>query len=234
MLLKRRTVYLSRENTRAEAEKWCKENAADTGSALHQIFPEIKTPVLNLESAFPQEFSYAHEKVKNTPYKMGGQGNIILLYNLCEHITAKYVIETGVAYGWSSLSILLSLAKRPGTSLTSTDMPYAKMGNEDYVGIVVPPELKSHWTLLRESDVSGLPKALKNQPYLDLVHYDSDKSYLGRMTSYPALYDKLRTGGVFISDDINDNLAFKHFCEQHQKRPVITQFENKYVGIFIK
>jgi predicted O-methyltransferase YrrM len=234
MLLKRRTVYAAKENTRTEAEKWCQQNASDTRLTLKQIFPEIKDPVLDLESAFPEEFSYAHEKVKNTPYKMGGQGNITLLYNICEYISAKYVIETGVAYGWSSLSILLSLAKRPGTQLSSTDMPYAKMGNEDYVGIVVNPKLKAHWKLIRESDISGLPKALKNKPYLDLVHYDSDKSYLGRMTTYPKLYDKLRPGGVFISDDINDNLAFKHFCEQQKKQPIIVQFENRFVGVFIK
>ena len=113
-------------------------------------------------------------------------------------------------------------------------MPYAKMGNEDYVGTVVLPKLKTHWQLIRESDISGLPKALKNIPYLDVVHYDSDKSYLGRMITYPKLYNKLRKGGFFISDDINDNLAFKHFCEKHNQTPVVIPFENRYVGVIVK
>src|SRR5947207_1011455 len=78
MLLKRFTVYASKENTRLEAETWCKQNASNIQTALEKMFPGIKLE-LDLESAFPEEFSYAREKVKNTPYKMGGQGNIILL-----------------------------------------------------------------------------------------------------------------------------------------------------------
>lgn len=233
LLLKRFTVYAPKENTRLEAETWCKQNSSDSQSTLEQMFPGIKI-VTELESVFPEEFAYAREKVKNTPYEMGGQGNTTLLYNLCEYISAKYVMETGVAYGWSSLSILLSLKKRPDSLLISTDMPYAKMGNDDYVGTVVSPKLKSQWKLIRESDISGLPKAFKEIPYLDVTHYDSDKSYLGRMLSYPKLYHKLRKGGVFISDDINDNLAFKHFCETYNQSPVIINFENRFVGFFIK
>ncbi len=118
--------------------------------------------------------------------------------------------------------------------LVSTDMPYAKMGNEDFVGIVVPLELKKHWRLIREADISGLPKAFKNIQYLDVVHYDSDKSYLGRMTTYPKLYKKLRSGGIFISDDIQDNLAFKHFCEKMDVKPIIISFQNQFVGVFTK
>jgi len=234
LLVKRKTSYASRENTGQESREWCKQNATDLATALQQLFPGMKDLVMDLESVFPEEFSYAHQKANTSPYKMGGEGNMNLLYNICEQIRAEYVIETGVAYGWSSLSILVSLVKRPNSILISTDMPYAKMGNDDYVGIVVSPKLKAHWKLIRESDISGLPKALKNISYLDLVHYDSDKSYLGRTITYPKLYNKLRKGGVFISDDINDNLAFKHFCEQHQKQAVIVPFGNRYVGVFIK
>ena len=49
-------------------------------------------------------------------------------------------------------------------------------------------------------------------PYLDLCHYDSDKSYYGRRWAYPKLWEALKTGGIFISDDIQDNWAFKEFC----------------------
>lgn len=234
LLLKRKTIYASKENTRSESEEWCRENSTDTSIALTHLFPDMKLTVKNPETEFPGEFSYAYQKAKASPFKMGGQGDTILLYNLCEYIQARYVFETGVAYGWSSLSILLSLSKRPGSLLTSTDMPYAKMGNDDYVGTAVPQKLKAQWKLIRESDVSGLPKGLEEIPYLDLVHYDSDKSYLGRMISYPKLYNKLRQGGIFISDDINDNLAFKHFCETKGKRPIIVSFDNRYVGVFIK
>src|SRR5215467_4505367 len=87
MLLKRFTVYSSRENTRVESETWCKQNSSDIRLALEKMFPGIQL-VMDLESTFPEEYAYAREKVKNTPYKMGGQGNTILLYNLCEYISA--------------------------------------------------------------------------------------------------------------------------------------------------
>ncbi len=116
----------------------------------------------------------------------------------------------------------------------STDMPYAKMGNEKFVGIVVPEALRNYWKLFQESDLSALPKALKLVEYLDMIHYDSDKSYVGRMYAYPLLYHKLRKGGVFISDDIQDNVAFKDFCESLGIEPIVISFEGKYVGVFVK
>lgn len=233
-VLKRKTIYRKLESTRPEAEEWCKQHAMDTASAIKKIFPGTDKTYVNPEDAFPREFQFAKHKFETTPYKMGGRGNTALLYNVCEQVQAKYVAETGVAYGWSSLSVLLSLAKRTDSILISTDMPYPKMGNEDFVGIVVSPELKTHWKLIKESDLSGLPKVLKSIPYLDVVHYDSDKSYLGRMASYPKLYEKLRSGGIFISDDIEDNLAFKHFCEKLSITPIIISFEQKFVGVFVK
>src|SRR5690606_32311972 len=113
-----------------------------------------------------------------------------------------------------SLSILLALGDYPTARLYSTDMPYANMGNEDFVGIVVPPRYKEQWELFREADVSGIPKILAKVKSLDLIHYDSDKSYLGRMQTYPKLWGKLRSGGVFISDDIQDNLAFRDYAKK--------------------
>ena len=232
--LKQKTYYKSREKTRKESENWCRLHAVDNLSAMKQLFSSDGLVYEEIEKVYPDEFREAELTVRNTPFKMGGAGNLSLLFNVCNHLQAKFVIETGVAYGWSSFALLLSLSKRPGSRLISIDMPYPTMGNEAYVGVVVPKQLKPNWTLIREPDISGLPKALKLVPHLDLVHYDSDKSYLGRMFSYPKLYEKLRAGGIFISDDINDNLAFKDFCEELKVTPVITSFEEKYVGAFVK
>ena len=64
-----------------------------------------------------------HLKLQTTsekcPYNLGGEGNLPILYAICESIKASQVIETGVAYGWSSLSILLSISKREGSKLFS-------------------------------------------------------------------------------------------------------------------
>ena len=39
-------------------------------------------------------------------------------------------------------------------------------------------------------------------PEIDLCHYDSHKDYDARMWAYPRLWAALRSGGIFISDDI--------------------------------
>ena len=87
-------------------------------------------------------------------------------------------METGVAYGWSSLAILLAIKDSKDAKLISNDMPYVNMGNDDYVGCVISNKLKYKWELQRLPDVRGIPLALKKfKNIIDLCLYDSDKSY---------------------------------------------------------
>ena len=156
-----------------------------------------------------------------------------MLYNLCEYLQAKKVIETGVAYGWSSFSILLSISTRQGI-LCSTDMPYPKMNNDAYVGIVVPEHLRKYWKLIRLPDDKGLKIALAETSTLDLCHYDSYKSYSGRMFGCGILWNALKVGGILISDDINDNMGFHDFCKKNNLNPIIVHVHGKFVGVLIK
>jgi len=232
-LLLQKTLYRKKENTAPESVKWCSDQAVTTREAIEMITGKTFS-ITSIRSLFPEEFNYVDKMIKETPFTMGGAGDTQLLYDFCEITQATKVLETGVAYGWSSLAILLSLKKRIQSKLVSTDMPYAKMGNENFVGIIVPEELKANWVLIPEADISALPKALKILDSADIIHYDSDKSYIGRMYAYPLLYKLLRKGGLFISDDIQDNIAFKEFCEQVHVNPIIISFENKFIGLFIK
>ena len=165
---------------------------------------------------------------------MGGPGDVDLLYWCAEHLRATRVIETGVAYGFSSLAILLSLQKRKEAKLISTDMTYYLLNNEKYVGCVVPEAIRSKWCLLRAADRQTLPKALKILEIIDLCHYDSDKSYDGRMWAYKILWEALRTGGFFISDDIGDNTAFKEFSKIVENKPIIIKKIKNYAGVIVK
>lgn len=188
-----------------------------------------------LSEHFPDIVGQAELAQSKCPVKMGGQGAISFLYQLCRANKVKVAVESGVAYGWSSLAILLAIKDTEGAILISNDMPYIKMNNDDYVGCVVPDSLRSKWKLQCLPDVIGLPKAFKkiNRP-LDLFHYDSDKSYTGRMWASPIIWRQLKKGGLFVSDDINDNLAFKHFAESVNRDPVIIEHRGKYVGIIRK
>lgn len=214
------------------ATEWCKSLAASRDQVLTTILGTDKfTP---FEQEYHSEIQAAQQRADAVPVKMGGAGDIGLIYHLAEHIGALRVIETGVAYGWSSLALLLSITNRQGSHLISTDMPYSDRQNDQYVGCVVPDSLRSNWTLIRLPDRAALPQALQQMPVIDLVHYDSDKSYNGRMWAYPRLWAALRPGGILISDDIQDNQGFHDFCQQIKLNPYIISSGNKYVGVLIK
>jgi predicted O-methyltransferase YrrM len=181
----------------------------------------------------PEELvTQAAGRAEKVPVKMGGPGDINLLYAATKLSGARRVIETGVAYGWSSLAILAALEGRDGAHLISVDMPYPAMNNEPWIGVVVPDSLSKSWQIIREPDRHGLEKAIAGfGGVIDLCHYDSDKSYRGRQYAYPRLWAALASGGVFISDDIQDNMAFAEFVETRKLPYAVTEFEGKFVGI---
>jgi predicted O-methyltransferase YrrM len=183
----------------------------------------------------PELLSEGSRRAEKSAVQMGGPGDVDLLYAAAKLSGALVAVETGVAYGWSSLAILAALEGREGVRLISVDMPYPKMNNEAFVGIVVPERLRASWTIVREPDRRGLEKALRLAGgSLDLSHYDSDKSWRGRQYGFPLLWNALRPGGVFISDDIQDNMAFAEFVAARGLRFAVTESKGKYVGIVRK
>lgn len=225
-IFNRKSAFRGKEKTNL----WASQIAISQKDAIENLF---KIPFQKFSEKFPQDYQNALEIQNKCPIKMGGAGALELLFAACEFTHAKNVVETGVAYGWSSFATLLSLEKRNGT-LYSSDMPYLGQDGDQYVGCIVPEKLKSKWKLFRHADRESLPKILKETHEIDVVHYDSDKSYEGMKWAYETLFPHVKKGGVFISDDINDNSAFQDFCEENSIKPTVVDFEGKFVGIFIK
>ena len=229
-------------DTSREAKQWCEEQAVSTLEALSRITGI--SPPQPLKQQFREIFATAEKIADQCPVKMGGAGNIDLLYWIAEHIKAQHVLETGIAYGWSSLAILLSITNHKNALLVSTDIPYPGRNNDNYVGCVVPENMRTHWQIIRRPDREAIPEVLKKLHMLDMVHYDSDKTYHGRIWAYPLLWTALKEEGCFISDDVGDNVAFRDFCHQIHKDPIIVQMRtnpikllkpgSKYVGILVK
>ena len=212
------------------AKNWCEENLVSYEECMIKLgFRLIK------KEFFPQDYLREIErKIETSASNFGGQGHVFLLYAVCENLKAVKALETGVAYGWSSAAILQSLSKRSG-KLISVDMPMVKQTDYHLIGVAVDENLKNNWELLREPDKHGLNKAIKKHNYsFDLAHYDSDKSYYGRKWSQPLIWKYLRKGGVFISDDIEDNLAFKEFVASKNLDFFVLKFGGKYVGVIRK
>ncbi len=225
-IFNRNSAFKGREKTNL----WASQRAVSQEEAILNLFGKKSE---RFADQFSTIFNEALKKQEECPVKMGGAGALELIYEACEFTEAKSVVETGVAYGWSSLAVLTSLEERGGI-LYSSDMPYLEQNGDQYVGYVVPEKLKKNWKLFRHADRESLPKIFVESPQFDVVHYDSDKAYEGMFWAYNELYPRLRKGGVFISDDINDNSAFQDFCEKNGIEPTVVDFEGKYVGIFVK
>ena len=194
----------------ADSFQWCKERAVSIDEVIVKLTGEVR----DIEWI---------PSYNNT--------NALLLYNLAEYLEATKVVETGVFRGTSSSAILKSVSKRDGR-LISTDIPTPELYAEP--GEVVTDDLKAYWKIIRKPDRVGLPEALKELGEIDLAAYDSDKSYDGRMFGYEILWNALRKDGIFVSDDINDNFAFRDFSESKGLEPLIAENGRRYVGIIVK
>ena len=180
------------------------------------------------------ELNRINSLINSSNTNFGGEGFIDLLFLLCEKVQGRKVLETGVAYGWSSASILKSLINRNG-KLISVDMAMVKQSNYELIGIAVSNFYKKNWQIINKPDKFGLIQAIKKLNYeYELAHYDSDKSYYGRMWAYPKIYKNLKKNGFFVIDDIEDNMSFHNFVDQNNLTYYITQYQNKFIGIIRK
>jgi predicted O-methyltransferase YrrM len=218
---------------RAAAAEWAAARAVPVREALATIgvgVPDSGPP--RLPEAILDE---ARTAAAQSPVRMGGPGDLDLLFAAVRLSGARRAVETGVAYGWSSLAILAAMEDGRKGRLASVDMPYPKMANEAFVGCVVPERLRGGWTLIRQPDRFGLDRAISSlEGRIDLAHYDSDKSWQGRRWAYPRLWTALRPGGLFISDDIQDNMAFAEMVDRMGLPFAVTESGGKFVGLLKK
>ncbi len=210
--------------------QWCENNVSNYEDALIKV--GLEKTLHNLDQKIIDSGNRIQAKC---PIKLGGSSHINLIYNCIIQIKAKLVIETGVAYGWSSLAILKGLSETTNGKLVSVDMPYVNKKSENYVGIVVPNFLRKNWVILDQPDIPGIKNAIKiSGEKVDLCHYDSDKTWWGRDYAYPLLWDSLKPGGLFISDDINDNLYFSEFVKNKSASFSVIKHGERFIGMIRK
>lgn len=218
----------------------CKKLEDASRDVFSGIFP--KMPYLEIEREYPAEIQYAKEQVaeaKASGISMGGGGEFELIYNIVLASKSQKIVETGVAYGWSSFGILAALHSMGTGHLWSTNLPYPGMDCDRWVGCVVPGDWKPRWSLLSGKDENLLPGILQEAGQLDCAFYDSAKSYAARRLSYPMLWNALKVGGLLFSDDICDNMGFFHFAKCVREQPIVIRHDQasgktKYAGILIK
>ena len=137
--------------------------------------------------------------------------------------------------GFSSNAILSGIKKNKKGKLYSSDFPYFRIPNaEKYIGILVKKKLKKNWNLFIDGDrinLFNIKKKIKNKR-IDLIHYDSDKSYIGKSFFFKSISEYIKTNAIIIIDDIQDDKFFLDYIEENKfKNFKIFKFKNKFLGL---
>jgi hypothetical protein len=74
---------------------------------------------------------------------------------------------------------------------------------EKFIGVVIPEALKTRWSLFFvKGDNTNLPEINNKISSIDVFHYDSDKSYPGRVSVLKILDGRITNKTWIIFDDI--------------------------------
>ena len=222
------------KNTSVEAKKWAVEN---NKRSIEEFFCSVDAPLydeIKIEIKSIQEF--AQNKISKLTVPLGGGGNYILLYFLIRKFKLFNIVETGVAAGWTSLAILRALKKNGKGFLYSSDFPYFRLRNpEKYIGIMVPEELKKNWRLEILGDEKNIKKFKLEIDYADIILYDSDKRYSGKINFFKAINNLIRPNSIIVVDDLhNDSFFLEYVNEKKCKNWFIVESKRKHiVGIIL-
>jgi predicted O-methyltransferase YrrM len=222
--------------TTTQYHDWLAANAIRVDDFLHSFDPRL---VEEMERFVTELNAHARDVLSSIPVPLGGSALIRVLYLLTLVRRPDVVVETGVGAGYSSACFLSALRRNGKGHLYSSDFPYFRLANpERYVGVVVDEALKERWSLFLEGDDANLPRILDECGAIDIFHYDSDKSYVGRQNALKKIAPAMADDGLIIMDDIQDNNFFYDLTQAQADKPfkVLTskgeiKGKGKYVGL---
>jgi Methyltransferase domain len=151
------------------------------------------------------------------PFTLAHNGDIELArfcYALSRALAPKVVLETGVAYGVTTAFILKAIEVNGTGELWSADLPPLGRQAEDYVGFLVPKDLRLHWNLRRGITKRLLPELLPSLGHVDIFIQDSLHTYRNINDEVQMVWPFLKPGGVVIVDDIGGNCAFEDLIKR--------------------
>jgi hypothetical protein len=167
------------------------------------------------------------------PLAYNGAASLARLgYALCRVLRPATVLETGVAYGVSTSFILKALALNGAGELHSIDRAPVRPGVEEYIGALVPDELRGRWTLHRGSSRRLLPRVLPQLRGVSLFVHDSQHTYPNISWELRTVTPSLTRPAAVLVDDPVGNRAFEHWAER--SRPSFAAVvETDMVGVAV-
>ncbi len=208
------------------------------GSFGHEIANALEEP--NLAQIEKRVGARQAELPANAPFARSHNGDTLLgrlCYALARTIRPIAVVETGVCYGVASTYLLAALDTNRDGRLFSIDLPPLGKNGDDYVGWVVPGNLRRRWTLERGTSRRLLGPLTGRLGSIDLFVHDSQHTYKNIKFEFETAWRALRPGGVLISDDVEGNAAFLELAQSSDvaSSAVIREKDkNALVGVAVK
>jgi predicted O-methyltransferase YrrM len=173
---------------------------------------------------------------KNSNIELGNNYAVEIIYFLMINFKPNIILETGVAAGLSSRCILEAIKKNSKGVLYSSDFPYFRLSNpEKYIGIMVPEELKKNWHLEILGDEKNIKKFKLEINYADIILYDSDKRYSGKINFFKSVNSLIKSNTIIVVDDLHNDSFFLEYVEEKKCKNwfIVESKRNHIVGVIL-
>jgi len=189
-------------------------------------------------SGFFDKLKFENYPSKKKPYPTEyslDDNSGLFLYILCKTIKPEKIVETGVAYGLSSMYILQALKENNKGTLYSIDSVFSPWQSKEMIGVAIPDELRIRWEFIFGSSSEKLEHILSQLNLIDVFFHDSLHTYKNMRFEFETAWPFITKNGFLISDDIGDNNAFYDFTQKISKNLfVLPQKENSFLGLIHK
>lgn len=139
-----------------------------------------------------------------------------LAWCLARHLRPRTVLETGVARGLTTRTLIESLERNGNGHLWSVDLPpLLEHALATETAAAVPERLHGRWTLVRGSSRRVLPRLIKDLPSIDLFVHDSMHTTRNVRFELQQVWPRLRPGAAVLIDDVEKNAAMAQFLQAH-------------------
>ncbi len=136
----------------------------------------------------------------------------VALWNVVRAKRPDIVVETGIANGVSTRTILRAMEANGSGHLYSFDVDERALSS-------VTGAIRERWTPVIVNSKSAMEDlrswAHSKSGEVDVWYHDSDHSYEWQRAEFELALNALASGGVLVSDDIDGNEAFADFALSH-------------------
>lgn len=212
--------YSSRQKNLEETITALFPNSSITTQDAISNTKKLQNHISNFFDSIKSEKYPSKKKPYPAEYSIDDESGLFL-YILCKETKPNHVVETGVAYGQSSMYILQALKENKKGSLHSIDAVFSPWQTKETIGVAIPSNLKDNWDFNFGSATDKLNGIMSSLGSVDVFLHDSLHTYKNMMFEFETAWPYITSGGFLISDDIGDNNAFYDFCTKMKLDSII-------------